>query len=265
MRKFNLFLVIIKEFMELIIRKCRVFTNRKQGTYIMPLHNDGLYFEPDFYTATECENLRAKIDNLIKDENVNTWVDESGSDHRIYFANELDEDFEKFYTNSRIRSVLAGYTGTIKPKGMLLAARIDAKEGNIGSGGGWHRDSPVTHQFKAICYLSNVTEKNGPFQYIKSSHKKVDVLKAILTGVFKPGQFRFTEVEIENYLHKTGRGVTEFTAEEGTIAFADTKAIHRGKPIIEGCRYVLFCYFWHGEIPVHFEKFKQNIQNKDKK
>lgn len=263
-QKLKLLVIVIKELSELVIRRARVLLSKNQAVYIKSLHRDGLCIEPDFYTAKECENLRRKIDKLIEDESVNSWVDQSGSDHRIYFANELDHDFEKFYTNARIRSVLAGYTGTVKPNGMLLAARIDAKEGNIGSGGGWHRDSPVTNQFKAICYLSDVNKNSGPFQYIKRSHKKVDVLKTYFSGIFKAGQYRFTEHEIEHYLKKTDHIITEFIASEGTLAFADTKGLHRGKPLEKGSRYVLFCYFWHGEIPTHFEKLRQSKYSKDK-
>lgn len=254
----NIFTTLVKEVLESLYRNLRVFMNKNTGSnYLHYIKKDGFTFEPAFYSKEKCKLLREKIDSLIKQKNSNVWIDDSGADHRVYFVNEIDNDFEQFYQHPKIREILAGYTGTVKPNGMLLAARIDAKEGNVGSGGGWHRDSPVTHQFKAICYLSDVTEKNGPFQYIKASHKKSDVLKTYLSGIFKPGQYRFTEDEIDNYLDKTGKVVTDFTAEEGTIAFADTKGIHRGKPIAEGSRYVLFCYFWHGNIPSHFNKLRQ--------
>ncbi|ATG76502.1 phytanoyl-CoA dioxygenase family protein [Pseudoalteromonas sp. 1_2015MBL_MicDiv] len=258
----KLVIVLIKELLESLIRTYRhIFRTRDYSSSFKEkvgiLNDEGMLVENHFYSKETCKILRDKIDSMIDDEGVQTWIDDSASDHRIYFANQLDSDFNDFYNHPEIRKMLNAYTGTKTPTGMLLAARIDAKEGNLGSGGGWHRDSPITHQFKAVCYLSDVTEKNGPFQYIKASHKKFDVLKAYLSGNFKPGQYRFTEDEIDNYLEKAGRVVTDFTAEEGTIAFADTKGIHRGKPIAEGSRYVLFCYFWHGNIPSHFEKLRQ--------
>jgi len=254
----NLIVTFTKEVLESLLRNIRIlFYGNTKNNYLHVIKEDGFTFETDFYSKEKCKILRDKIDALIEQKCSNVWVDESDSDHRLYFVNDIDDDFTQFYQHPNIRKILADYTGTTKPNGMLLAARIDAKEGNLGSGGGWHRDSPITHQFKAVCYLSDVTEKNGPFQYIKASHKKSDVLKAYLSGVFKPGQYRFTEDEIDNYLDKTGKVVTDFTAEEGTIAFADTKGIHRGKPIVEGSRYVLFCYFWHGDIPSHFNKLRQ--------
>lgn len=261
----KLLIISLKEIAETFVRRFRVLCNRlkikNSHMDIAKILNDlkqyGLSIENDFYTAEECFNLRNKIDNLITKDSTNVWIDETGADHRIFFINEVDEEFTKFYQHPKIRQILAEYTGTTEPKGMLLAARIDAKEGNLGSGGGWHRDSPTTHQFKAICYLSDVESHNGPFQYIKSSHSKLDVLKAYFLRVFNPGQYRFTESDINNYLEKTGNDIVEFTAKQGTIAYADTKGIHRGKPIEEGSRYVLFCYFWHNEIPSHFDKLRQ--------
>lgn len=255
----HLIVVLLKELLESILRYIRLLcVKNKESLLIQTIKKDGFAVNKNFYSPEQCEMLRNKIDNYISEGKCNVWQDELGADNRVYFINEIDADFEEFYKSSIIRDILLKYTGTSKPNGMVLAGRIDAKKGNLGSGGGWHRDSPITHQFKAICYLSNVNEINGPFQYIKASHKKLNVIKSYLTGIFKPGQYRFTSSEIENYLDKFGNALTSFTAEEGTIAFADTKGIHCGKPIIEGSRYVLFCYFWHGKIPKQFEKLKQS-------
>lgn len=258
-------IILLKEIAETFIRRSRILCSKlKTSKYAIDepnrlntLRRDGLYIENDFYTADECSNLRNKIDSLIAKGSTNVWVDEAGADHRIFFINEIDEDFNKFYQHPKIRQILAAYTGITRPKGMLLAARIDAKKGNLGSGGGWHRDSPITHQFKAICYLSDVETRNGPFQYIKSSHSKLGVLKAYFSRVINVGQYRFTESEVNSYLERTESNITEFIAKQGTIAFTDTKGMHRGKPIEEGSRYVLFCYFWANKIPAHFDKLRQ--------
>lgn len=250
--------IFIKELVESLIRNFRLlFSRAKNNNVNAMLKETGIVKIDGFYTKEECKKLRDKIDHYIESENTNLWIDESGADHRVYFINEIDGEFNKFYKHPRIREALLNYTGCSNPSGMLLAARIDAKEGNLGSGGGWHRDSPIRHQFKAICYLSDVDTNHGPFQYVKGSHHKIDILKAYLSGIFSAGQFRFTEQEVDDYLNKTSKEITEFTAKEGTVAFSDTKGIHRGKPIKKESRYVLFCYFWSGDIPAHFESLRQ--------
>jgi len=254
----KILVTLVKEITESFLRTSRILlSGAKKNELNSLLKKEGLVQINNFYSKDECKVLRHKIDYYIKNESTNLWVDESEADHRIYFINDIDEDFNRFYEHPSIRKALQSYTGITKPSGMLLAARIDAKENNLGSGGGWHRDSPVTHQFKAICYLSDVGSEFGPFQYIKKSHRKFDVIRACFLGLFKAGQYRFTEHEIESYLDKTDSKVTDFIATEGAVAFADTKGIHRGKPIKEGSRYVLFCYFWHGDIPAHFKKLRQ--------
>lgn len=255
----KIILVLVKELLESAFRNIRLLIVKEKDSPInKALNTDGITIEKNFFNSEQCKHLRNKIDTYISKGESNVWQDELGADNRVYFINEIDSDFEKFYSNPIIRDALLKYTGTSKPNGMLLAARIDAKEGNLGSGGGWHRDSPITHQFKAICYLSDVGAGNGPFQFVKGSHRKINVIKSYLKGIFKVGQYRFTEKDIEQYLSFNNSKVSDIIGPEGTLVFADTKGLHRGKPIEEGSRYVLFCYFWHGAIPNHFEKLRQN-------
>ena len=258
-------IAIFKEIIESLIRNSKlVFIDNKDSHLIDELMEDGITLAESILNSDECKNLRDKIDGYINNSDTNIWCDEIGADKRIYFINEIDSDFEKIYSNSFIRDILRKYTGIRNPAGMLLAARIDAKEGNIGSGGGWHRDSPTSHQFKAICYLSDVAKTNGPFQFIKGSHKKSTVIKSYLRGIFNPGQFRFNEREIKNFLTDSKSQISDIVAPEGSLIFVDTKGLHKGKPILEGSRYVLFCYFWEKSIPNHFKKLAQNALQKNK-
>lgn len=254
----DLVVVIIKEIIESLLRNFRLLFNKYSFPEKRELEKNGLYIKENFLSKEQCNQYIKRIDELLDSDN-NVWQDELGSDKRLYFIETLDEMFNKFYINPEIRNVLAAYTGTKNPKGMLLGSRIDFIDGNLGSGGGWHRDSPVTHQFKAICYLNNVSESNGPFQYIKESHCKSKVLLSYLKNVFRAGQYRFSDKEISNYLVTMNTEVTSVIGDAGTLVCTDTKGIHRGKPIQVGSRYVLFCYFWHDKIPKHFEQLKQKV------
>ena len=252
---------VLKEIAESILRNKRKLATRSKEyiqDIVFDLESEGISIEESFYSPSQCAKFRARIDEQIASASSNVWCDEQGSDHRIYFINEVDEQFQDFYRHPKIRDVLSAYVGTKEPKGMLLAARIEYVENNLGSGGGWHRDSPYTHQFKAICYLNDVTSDNGPFQYIKKSHRKISVLKNYINKTFKPGQYRFSDSDVDLYMERNpDQHITDNLAKEGTLIFADTKGIHRGKPLNGGIRYVLFCYFWHNEIPTHFEALKQ--------
>ena len=258
----NLVEAIIRESLETIYRtilkvKSGVIFKKKHNKYLNDLKNEGISIVPNYLSEEKIEKYKGLIDKYLDDEKSNVWVDEKGADERLYFIDEIDEDFKKYYETPLFREVLKEYTGISKPKGMLLAGKIKAVSDNLGSGGGWHRDSAFAHQFKSICYLTEVKSVNGPFMYIRSSNNKFNILKQYIYGVIKPGASRFNDDEIKEYLKVTKQEVVEVTGSAGSLVFADTKGIHRGKPIEEGERYVLFCYFWNKNTPTHFNELKQ--------
>lgn len=209
-------------------------------------------------SGKQCDDFRNLIDRLIDDPNVKVWRDPEGADERIYFAEKVDAAFEDLYKSQIIRDKLISYTGARVPVGMLLAARLSAKNNNLGSGGGWHRDSPFRTQFKTLCYLNKVTSVGGPFQVIKGSHRLAAIIKASVKSLLKVGVYRFSEETINEYLNGTNSVAVDILGDEGDFFAVDTKAIHRGKPIEEGTRYVLFWYFWDGKIPAHIAELDQN-------
>jgi hypothetical protein len=256
---------IIKEIAEFFIRKIRVLiTAKSKGVEneVIELKKNGIIVIPNYLTKEKCDRYRELIDNYVDNENSNVWMDDEKADHRLYFINEINDEFKEYYDSSYFKKVLSSYLGTSNPSGMLLAGKISNKENNKGSGGGWHRDSPVSHQFKAVCYLNDVDDNNGPFQYIPGSHKNSNVLFAYFKKVFKAGQYRFTEFDVENYTSKFDKRVSTISGGAGSLVLVDTKGIHRGKPLNEGTRYVLFCYYWHNAIPGHFQSLRQDVLDK---
>jgi hypothetical protein len=255
-------IAFIKDILELLLRHTRIIMAGKKfivNETLESIKKDGLFVVPSFLTEGQCKKYISIIDECIEDQSTNVWMDDEEADHRIYFINDINDDMNAFYKNEFIRDALTLYTGIVNPAGMLLAARIEYKKDNKGSGGGWHRDSPFNHQFKGICYLNDVHEDNGPFQYIKRSHQKLNVLSSYLRGLFSPGQSRFTTDEVNAYCQSARLKVSNIHGSSGTLILADTKGIHRGKPLDNGVRYVLFCYFWDWKIPGHFMKHRQGL------
>ena len=109
------------------------------------------------------------------------------------------------------------------------------------SGAGWHRDNHPC-QFKALMYLSNVTNKNGNFQFLTCSNTKQ-------IGHPKPRSpsynTRFSDETIELLIkNNTNIKLHDIVGNKGTIVLVDTTYIHRGNIIKSGERKAITQYFF---------------------
>jgi hypothetical protein len=217
------------------------------------LKTKGIYVIPNFFSASQCAELRDEIDRLIQKHENKIWSDVLGADRRIFGAEEVSDGFNQYFNNQFIRDVILEFERGDKIKGFTMAARLDYKPGNLGSGNGWHRDSAHYSQTKSILYLSNASLENGPFEYIVGSQTPCAYMRGLLKKSYGLEQFRFTEEEITRYLNDFPEYKAEkFPASEGTLIFADTRGIHRGSPIQKGTRYAATNYFFvRVEPPQH--------------
>ncbi|MEQ8476373.1 MAG: phytanoyl-CoA dioxygenase family protein [Fulvivirga sp.] len=227
-------------------------SNSINETYEM-LKKDGLVVIDDFLTEKECEVLVGKIDGLI-DKAENVIADELKSDHRLLGIDVVDDTFHKAFQSEKVIDLISGYLNT---KGSFtMANRVSPIPGNLGSGGGWHRDSYIYPQVKLIVYLSDVTENNGPFQYIVGSHRLSKKVLGVVKADYnlddeKKIPSRYTDSFIRSKFRTNA--LCTITGKKGTAILVDTSGIHRGAPIKEGIRYACTNYCFTTEVP---EKMK---------
>jgi len=202
----------------------------------------GFAVVPSYWSADRCARARADIDALCGRDGIEgSWVDAKKSDHRFFRAERHIPSLESFRDDALVEEVRRAYTGRRQAEKFVLAARMDYKDGNAGSGGGWHLDSPHSLQFKAIMYLSDCSPENGPFQLIPGSHDRALLLSLLAKGKRKPGQYRFSDAEVAAMDGVVAQPHT-FTGGQGTLILADVTALHRGSPIRAGSRYALTLY-----------------------
>jgi hypothetical protein len=206
------------------------------------LERDGICIIQGFWSAEDCAAARAEIDRVITE--YPKYVNKNAkADKRIYGANNASALIDKFAKDEKLLSIASAYSRTDTTTAFTLAARMPASADNHGSGEGWHRDA-FLRQFKAILYLSDVAQENGPFQFIQDSHRESWILKDMKNGGLKYMQYRIEEEKITHILaNKPGRLKT-CTGLAGTLMLIDTSAIHRGKPIQAGTRYALTNYYF---------------------
>ncbi len=205
--------------------------------FMKDLKDFGVAVIEDFMPDSICASYRNHIDQLIGSypERVTRR-----SDERIYGVERVSEILKSYADQPFFQIMGHDYT-THTQLGFLLAARMKFNQGNLGSGEGWHRDSFV-YRLKAILYLTDVNENNGPFEYMLGSHKLSSVLK--VNRLFRESRTRFSDAEIEKVKEQLQLSSKPFYAKKGTLILADTSGIHRGVPMLEGERYALTHYYF---------------------
>ena len=205
---------------------------------------DGFLVKEKFLTKDQCHNFITQIDLNIKNDKI-SWKDEKGSDIRIFnftsktkiFKNE-NIDLDCFYRK---------YISTKECQKFIMANKLVAKENNLGSGGGWHRDNLNRRQLKFMIYLNDVNEDNGAFQYIPKTHK---VSSKLFTNSLS-NNFRYSSNKINKLYPKKS---IKLSAKAGTLIVFDSSGLHRGSPILKDKRYALTQYMFDSEIPLHIKK-----------
>ncbi len=250
----------LRNFLKNFSAATTVVLNEKEREMLREIEKRGFFVISDFCSKETCSALQAEIDALISKYKNQIQEDETGSDHRIWGADKASPIILEFFTDPFLRKIVRAHQKTDAVIGFTLAARLDFKLQNLGSGGGWHRDTAHEKQIKAILYVSDVDKKSGPFQYIKKSHRSLSMIQDTFIGNFEVNQNRFTDLEIQKWLGKIGtERIETFTAKAGTLILVNTRGVHRGMPIEAGSRYALTNYYWTKKsIPPHLAKLLVN-------
>ena len=194
------------------------------------LKNETARVFPKAVSREVCNAIVERMEYTLADaQNRRIWRDATGSDSRVLL---FEQDIPEYLAYFDIDSCIAGidaYLGARTHSWLLMANRVIPKKGSAGSGGGLHRDSPFSHQVKCIWYLSDVGAANGPFSYVPGTHRHLIGQRER----YPLGTYRFDSVS---------EPLETVTAPAGSLLVCDTRAIHGGKPIVEGTRYAITLY-----------------------
>lgn len=225
-----------------VLRACAGSVSDHAAALASEIRRNGFVVIPHYWSREQCDLTKSAVDSLCTRPGLEgEWVDAERSDHRFFRAERHAPVLNSFLDDQLIEEVRRAYTGRRWAEKFVLAARMRFKEGNKGSGGGWHLDSPHTLQFKAILYLTDCGPENGPFQLIPGSHDRGFLLRLLASGIRRPGQYRFTDSEVEPIIARMKPAKT-FVGDRGSLILVDVTALHRGVPIQSGERYALTLY-----------------------
>ena len=216
--------------------------NEKEKELLLEIKKNGYMVIPDFFDKKTCDACIKDMDWMY--ENKKEFVHKSEyADHRIFGAEELSENINKFGNHQLLLKLANAYNAVPTSNGFTLAGKIETTGHEYGSGGSWHRDS-YFRQFKSLLYLTDVTEDNGPFQVIHASHDKKNISHDSKSANLESMQCEFKQETVEKILKDEPERLKTFTAKAGTVVLVDTSTIHRGIPLKNGVRYALTNYFF---------------------
>lgn len=208
------------------------------------VRRDGVAALPGYWSAERCAEARAELDRIITQYPQAVQSRSRGSDKRVYGVEEASSPLRTFHIDPFLRDFGEKLGGCTIYNFSTLGGRIEASEGNTGSGDGWHRDAHG-FQFKSIIYLSDTGMEHGPFQYLIGSHKLVRVVTdSIRAAVEDPRQSRFTDQQVKTLIENGGVEARTFPGAMGTLLLVNTAGIHRGMPLTSGERYALTNYYY---------------------
>ena len=204
---------------------------------------DGVHVVENFLDRAQCEALREQVAALMAAYPAAVQVDKEGADRRLFLGATPPGPLGGVYSDARLAALAGASLGGGVINLATLAGHITAIPGNLGSGGGWHRDS-YTNQFKTILYLTDVDEDHGPFQFIKRSHRLGAMIHDRRIAAMTLGQSRIGNDQIEALIAEEPRRLMTLTGPAGTLVLTDTTGIHRGMPIRAGERVALTNYYY---------------------
>jgi len=162
--------------------------------------------------------------------------------YRISDADRYSETAKKhFFSDPMLLSVARAF---VSPTAFSYRREVDFKihaglfsQSDIAHFDDWR------HRFKAFLYLTDVTERNGPFVYYARSHHQrawKDRYNVEYEVDGPDGRYgHFFPQEMRALVARHGFDEKVCTGPAGTLIFADFRGIHRGSVVVEGKRMLL--------------------------
>jgi hypothetical protein len=213
------------------------------------LDTDGYYVVQDAYPPEYCRQVIDLIDSHVPDQR--TDVNYAGTELRIWDAQKHHPLLHDFYDQCNVFT--AALTGSDVEADTLLAIRNRSLDSTDQKSrvGRWHIDS-FRRQIKVFLFLTNTTERSGPFEFVPRTQAVAFKARMLGRGLYvTPGDLlsregtrayqRIDESVVEG-LSAAGYAPMPFICNAGTALVVDSSSIHRARPCTAGARYALTTY-----------------------
>jgi hypothetical protein len=241
--------------------------NPKIREALESLHTKGFYKISNYWDGDRVLDWETRLDARYMNTNMGGHVRLAGQRwHDIHI--DFPEIVDEYGMNGFLQEVAKSYIGVNNFRKIVYQhsyprigfgeeqIRVAIKDGsyekNIGLGQYWHFDS-WDHGLKAVLYLSDVNENNGPFSAIPGSHRlslkteesRLKIRKC--AGVLPPHVFDSNKLyyssEDEDSFNFKSRSIYA-TGQRGDLYLIDPLLTHRAEIPMDGTRKVIWIYYW---------------------
>ncbi|MCU1760583.1 phytanoyl-CoA dioxygenase family protein [Pseudomonas sp. 14P_8.1_Bac3] len=189
---------------------------------------------PDYKSRDWCNLAASELIAALGNDDTATHTAE---DDRVFGIERASSTAAEFAHDPFLSGISSDYARSDERLLFCMANRVLYKgPGSYGSGGEWHRDG-FRRQMKAMLYLTDVENADGPFSVLAKSHRLSNIFRdarqvgrwissRVVSGVtctrLKDAGDRFD-------ILSPGR-VEKFAVKAGTLILFDTSTIHAGQP-----------------------------------
>ncbi len=230
----------------------------RERACVEELRQDGFAVIKNYWPREKALEMRDRLEAHLKDgmnrdfesgAYMRFWDKRSYDEgvRRIYHVERLVEELKSFRNDPFILRVAQGYYGFPMHSGALVYQHNIQTNSNTRY---YHIDW-FGKQFKPFLYLDDVDAGNGPFTYLRGTHRShwIRIKKQIL-GNREGSPTSFYEED----LHSVLDWEVQICGEAGTLILADVRGIHRGSPQVNRSRSVLVNYMYRTQGDVYLDR-----------
>jgi hypothetical protein len=209
-------------FEQKIVEACK-----REGAFITSLDELGLTSTSKLLKAATAQlDSMEKVLSASRVNKDDTENQTAGTHPQIFMVTDLPE-FLTWGREERLSKIIENYIGLpITFQGVHL--RRDFANKNPVTTELWHKDLEDRRMLKIIVYLSDVTEENGPFEYIPKNRVSPLLAWRIQRKISRAHALGISDSEIDKLVPKSAW--KRCLGSAGTVVFMDPVAIfHHGK------------------------------------
>jgi len=229
----------------------------QEKSCVVALRKDGYCIVKDFWPRDRALKMKDTLEAHLKigknhdfESGAYMRFRDMGDDagvRRIYHVDKLVEELKDFRYDPFISRIAAEYYGFPFHSGSLvyqhnLQTTFQTRYYHVDWFG---------KQFKPFLYLDDVDIGNGPFTYLRGTHRSHFIrLKKQLLGNKEGSSSSFSEEDVSSVLDQQ----VQLCGSAGTLILADVRGLHRGSPQIDRSRSILVNYMYRTEGEIFLEK-----------